>query len=133
MIQKEWPETIPREAKGNRRGTFDLVVLSPDLLATCDGIDVFLAGRLAAPIVIEIGLDYDGRHAAHDTAKLIDNKPHHGYVVHLVRDLPRDLATEAILLGIEDQTGIRTAYGRVAGNNKTFKLVTERRIRKVKH
>jgi hypothetical protein len=125
LIHKEWPETIPREIKGNRRGNFDLVVLSPCLLASCVGIDLFLDGRLPAPIVIEMGLDYDGTHLANDAKKLINSKPKHGYLVHLLRDIPLDPSTEQIILGIEAKTGIRTAYANVTGNHRTFKLVTE--------
>jgi len=128
LVHKEWPETIPRETKGNRRGNFDLVVLSPALLATCAGIDLFLEGRLPAPIVIEMGLDYDGTHLAQDADKLINSKPKYGYLVHLVRDVPLDPATRQIILGIEAKTGIRTAYGGIAGSHKTHKLVAENNI-----
>jgi hypothetical protein len=127
LIHKEWPETIPRESKGNRRGNFDLAVLSPVLLATCAGIDLFLEGRLPAPIVIEIGLDYDVKHLANDAKKLLNSKPKHCYLVHLVRDAPRDPATEQIILGIQAK-GIGTAYGRVAGNCKAFKLINQNTI-----
>jgi hypothetical protein len=46
--------------KGNRRGNFDVVVLSPRLVVSCPTLEDFQQGRLAAPFVIEMGLDYDG-------------------------------------------------------------------------
>jgi len=128
LVHKEWPETIPRPEKGNRRGNFDIAILSPSLLTTCPSIDVFLDGKLPAPIVIEIGLDYDGQHLANDAKKLINSKPKYGYLIHLVRDVPRDPMVEQIILGIESKVGIRTAYARVTNGRKEYKLVTETKI-----
>jgi hypothetical protein len=39
--------------------------------------------------VIEIGLDYDAEHLANDAKKLINSKPRHGYLIHLVREFAR--------------------------------------------
>jgi len=36
LVHKEWPETVKRE--GNRRGNFDLTVLSPRLLHGCPSV-----------------------------------------------------------------------------------------------
>jgi hypothetical protein len=56
LIHKEWPETRPgRDA--DRRGLFDLAVLAPSQLAQAS-IDQFRQGRIHAPIVVEVGLDY---------------------------------------------------------------------------
>ena len=129
LVHKEWPETTARE--GKRRGNFDLAVLPPHLLRTCQGIDIFLEGRLPAPIVIEIGLDYDVEHLANDAKKLINSKPKFGYLVHLVRNAPRDAMTEQIILGLEAKTGIRTAYARVSGSQKEYKLISEKKITEV--
>ena len=84
LIHKEWPESIAR--KGNRRGNFDLAVLSPQQLKGCTTTDAFRDGLLHVPIVIEMGLDYDAEHLAGDVIKLVNSKPKHGYLVHLVRE-----------------------------------------------
>jgi hypothetical protein len=69
LVHKEWPETFPRPEKNDRRGNFDIVVLSPKLLASCKTIEEFRQGRLPAPIVIEMGLDYEVHHLAKDARK----------------------------------------------------------------
>ena len=81
-IHKEWPETIPQE--NCRRGNFDLAILPPHALNSCS-IDDFRAGRIAAPIVIEMGLDYGAAHLAEDAEKLINSEVPHGYLVHFTR------------------------------------------------
>jgi hypothetical protein len=126
LVHKEWPETVARE--GNRRGNFDLGVLSPKLLHGCLSISAFREGRLHAPFVIEIGLDYDAEHLAGDAKKLINSKPKHGYLIHLVRERPREPAAEQIILGIEAKFGIKTAYGWRAGGQMAFKRVTDQTI-----
>jgi hypothetical protein len=126
LVHKEWPESVAREE--NRRGWFDLAVLSPKLLRGCPGIRVFLEGHLQAPIVIEMGLDYDTKHLAEDAEKLINSKPKHGYLIHLVRELPREPATERIILGIEEKCGIKTAYAWRAGGQTAWKHVNDRSI-----
>jgi hypothetical protein len=126
LVHKEWPESIGRD--GNRRGNFDLVVLSPKLLGGCSSIQSFTEGRLQAPIVIEMGLDYDAEHLAGDAKKLINSKPTHGYLIHLVRELPRESAAEQILLRIEAKFGIKTAYCWKAGGQTVFKRVNDKNI-----
>jgi hypothetical protein len=101
LVHKEWPETYARPEKGNRRGNFDVVVLSPRLLATCPTIEDFREGRLAPPFVIELGLDYGIRHIARDARKLINSRPYRGYLVHLTRGLPRDRDVEQIILNLQ--------------------------------
>lgn len=126
LVHKEWPESVGRG--GNRRGSFDLVVLSPKLLRGCPSIEAFINGHLLAPIVIEIGLDYDAEHLAGDAKKLINSKPKFGYLVHLVREQPREAAAEQILLGIDAKFGIKTAYGWRSGRETIFKRVNDQTI-----
>ncbi|PYS55571.1 MAG: hypothetical protein DMG13_03480 [Acidobacteria bacterium] len=38
-VHKEWPEVLPRPEKGNRRGNFDLSVLTPQRLKSCSFAD----------------------------------------------------------------------------------------------
>jgi hypothetical protein len=126
LVHKEWPETVARE--GNRRGNFDLAILSPKLLHGCPSIEAFRGGRLHAPIVIEMGLDYDAEHLAGDAKKLINSKPKHAYLLHLVRDIPREEAAEQIIVGIEAKFGIKTAYAWKAGSECAFKRVNDKAI-----
>jgi len=124
LIHKEWPETFVRPTKRNR-GNFDIVVMSPSLLAKCPEIQDFRQGRLAAPIVVEVGLDYDARHLAKDAHKLINSRPYQGYLVHLARSIARDPQVEQIVLNLEGRTGIRTGYALVQDRGAVYKLVTD--------
>ena len=128
LVHKEWPETFARPEKNNRRGNFDLVVLSPNLLATCQTIEEFREGRLQAPIVVEIGLDYDVHHLAKDARKLINSRPFRGYLVHLTREIARDPEVEQIIVNLEERTGIRTAYACIDGTRTVHKFVQKPRI-----
>lgn len=127
LVHKEWPETTARA--GNRRGNFDLAILSPSLVQGCISLDVFRQGRLPAPFVIEIGLDYDARHLAGDAAKLMNSRPKYGYLMHLVRETPRDRRVEQIIEHLEERAGIQTAYASVSRAETVLKLVNEKVIR----
>jgi hypothetical protein len=128
LVHKEWPETFARPEKNNRRGNFDIVVLSPKLLAGCQTIEEFREGRLPAPIVVEIGLDYNVHHLAKDARKLINSRPFRGYLVHLTRGVSRDPDVEQIILNLEDRTGIRTAYASVEATASVYKLISADKI-----
>src|SRR5437016_7962145 len=93
-IHKEWPETKPREAR--KRGNFDLAILAPEQLKTAR-LDEFLQGRLPAPIVIEIGLDYDAGHLAEDEEKLANSEVAYPYLVHFERERYPDPRVDRIL------------------------------------
>jgi hypothetical protein len=80
-------------------------------------IEDFREGRLAAPFVIEVGLDYDIHHLARDARKLINSRPHRGYLIHLTRSMPRDPDVEQIVLNLERETDIRTAYVCINGES----------------
>src|ERR1051325_5881343 len=128
LVHKERQETFARPEKNNRRGNFDVVVLSPKLLATCPTIEDYRQGRLSAPFVIEMGVDYDIHHLANDARKLINSRPHRGYLVHLTRGAPRDPDVEQIILNLERTTGIRTGYVCIGDGNSAYKLVTDAAI-----
>ena len=91
LVHKEWPVRHPRVVNGVNgvRGLFDLAVLAPQQLkyATVEG---FRAGRIAAPIVIEIGLDYGFEHLRLDHEKLEHNGVTAPYLVHLSRVAVKD-------------------------------------------
>ena len=65
LIHKEWPEARPRKkpdlTADRRRGSFDLVVLAPSQLRRT-ALEQFRVGRIDAPIVIELGLNYGRQH-----------------------------------------------------------------------
>ncbi|MGZ3391793.1 MAG: hypothetical protein ACXVCF_19665 [Isosphaeraceae bacterium] len=76
LIHKEWPETYGEELKNGtnkRRGSFDIAIVPPDQLRRAS-IDQFRLGRIAAPIVIELGLGYWDTHLLADHKKLEDSK-----------------------------------------------------------
>jgi len=128
LVHKEWPESIARQ-EGNRRGSFDLAVLSPNLLRGCPSIEAFRHGHLHAPIVIEMGLDYNARHLAEDALKLVNSRPKHAYLIHLVRESLREPDAEQIILEVEAKLGIKSAYAWTAGGRTAVKLVNDKSIR----
>jgi len=108
LIHKEWPETVPgREA--DRRGLFDLAVLAPSQLARAS-IDQFRQGRIHAPIVVEVGLDYGRAHLEQDLEKLRNSEVPYAYVVHFSR-LPAGGNVDDLLTAA--YPNIRTAYAHV--------------------
>jgi hypothetical protein len=128
-IHKEWPECLPRPDKGNRRGNFDLAVLSPDQLKACSFGD-FREGRLRPCIAIEIGLDYPLRdHLCPDAAKLKNSGVPHSYLIHLVRqDFSDDFdAVDRFVL----ECDIKTAYARLTSSRAFYKLVNDDQVRSI--
>lgn len=126
-IHKEWPETVLRPEKGNRRGNFDLAVLSPELLLTCD-TKQFAQGRLAAPIAIEMGLNYGIFHFYNHADKLLNSRVQHGYIVHLTRDVAYDPAIESAIHALTRYSSLKVAFAHVAWCNKFRKLIGESHI-----
>ena len=105
LIHKEWPETYGEELErgtSKRRGSFDIAIVTPDQLRQAS-IDQFRLGRIAAPIVIELGLGYWDEHLRADYKKLKDSKIQHGYLVHLSR-MPsaRRMPTEKLINSLHD-------------------------------
>ncbi len=87
LIQKEWPETIPRPNKDNRRGNFDLVILSPNTIFKNNMFpNHFLKGYIEPIFVFEIGLDYKLNHFAGDLEKVLNSKPKQSYLIHIERN-----------------------------------------------
>ncbi|MEX5635731.1 hypothetical protein [Parafrankia sp. FMc2] len=81
LVHKEWP--MPA-GDHDRRGLFDLALLTPDQLAAAS-LDQFRQGRIVPPIAIELGLDYGHAHLLQDLAGLVGSGVPYGYVVHLSR------------------------------------------------
>ncbi len=110
LVHKEWPETIPGVEGDDQgpRGLFDLAVLSPRQLASAT-LDQFRAGRVEAPIVIEVGLGYGLSHLQRDRDKLLHSRVHMPYVLHLSRLAMRDQdETESLLCHLSEP--VRAAY-----------------------
>lgn len=108
LIHKEWPETVP-DRDADRRGLFDLAVLAPSQLARAS-IEQFRQGRIHAPIVVEVGLDYGRAHLEQGLEKLRNSEVPYAYVVHFSR-LPAGGMVEDLLTGA--YPNIRTAYAHV--------------------
>jgi hypothetical protein len=111
LVHKEWPETLSRDGKP-KRGNFDFAILPPAMIGCCPGLEYYQAGRLPAPIVVEMGLDCSRNHLAGDAKKLINSNPLHGYLVHLVRGCGRDPSTEELIL---DSQKIQESKRRMVG------------------
>jgi hypothetical protein len=106
LIHKEWPETYGEKLEdgtSKRRGSFDIAIVTPGQLRQAS-IDQFRLGRIAAPIVIELGLGYWDKHLCADHKKLEDSKVQHGYLVHLSR-MPsaRRMRTEKLINGMQNK------------------------------
>jgi hypothetical protein len=125
-VHKEWPETVVRPEKGNRRGNFDIAILAPEVLANA-AIDEFATGRLRPTIAIEIGLNYNLGHLQDDAAKLVNSGLAHSYLIHLVRGDYSDnfTAVERFV----SESCIKTAYARAEFGRASFKLVNDSAIR----
>lgn len=82
LIHKEWPETVARPEKNNRRGNFDIAILNPEAIAKCSQED-FTKGLIVPDFVVEIGLNYDLNHLSQDDSKLVNSRCEDGYLIHL--------------------------------------------------
>lgn len=133
FIHKEWPEAKPRPEKNNRRGNFDIAILSPGQFDSCTPHD-FSQGLLAPPIAVEMGLNYDMKHLLGDADKMINSEIKFGYLIHLVRD--RDQVTRskasAFIKDLNRATPtIKIAFGQVCGKEKFIKLLNDTEIRRL--
>jgi len=82
LIHKEWPETIARPDKNDRRGNFDLAILNPVDIRKHTVTD-FTNGHISPAFVVELGLNYGLDHLTNDYTKLINSNCNQGYLVHL--------------------------------------------------
>lgn len=124
-IHKEWPEYLSRPERGNRRGNFDLVVLSPQAVAAAS-LNDFRSGEIRPCIAIEMGLDYGQSHLAGDIHKFRNSRIRDSYLVHLSRpDAPdSDGSAESLLLGCE----FKSVYVKHLGDRVRFKLLGDSAI-----
>jgi hypothetical protein len=133
-IHKEWPETKPRPSKGNRRGNFDLAILSPKTINS-DPIDIFhfRLGLIEPAVAIELGFDYGLAHLKGDIEKLENSKVKHGYLVHFARPEgePQDDVEDYVLDLIEKEKagGPKIAYVKININQSRFRKIGESEIK----
>jgi hypothetical protein len=133
-IHKEWPETKRRPSKGNRRGNFDLAILSPKTIES-DPIDIFhfKLGLIEPAVAIELGFDYGLAHLKGDIEKLENSKVKHGYLVHFARPEgeAQDEVEDCVLDLIEKEKagGPKVAYANININELRFRKIRESRIK----
>jgi hypothetical protein len=130
LIHKEWPETYGEKLKdgtSKRRGSFDIAIVTPAQLRRAS-IDQFRLGRIAAPIVIVLGLGYWDRHLLADYKKLKDSKIQHGYLVHLSR-MPsaRQMCTEKLISGMQG-VGVVYVHHDIDNGRVSYKALDGKRI-----
>jgi hypothetical protein len=137
LIHKEWPEARPRKkpdlTADRRRGSFDLVVLAPSQLQRT-ALEQFRVGRIDAPIVIELGLNYGRQHLSGDRQKLANSAVQHPYLVHLSR-MPssRQGATEDVIAGISERPKIAYVHHDLEGKEVSYRHLGSPDIMKGKH
>ncbi|HEU6439536.1 MAG TPA: hypothetical protein VFC12_03765 [Terriglobales bacterium] len=128
LVHKEWPETLAEVA--HHRGLFDLAILSPQQLVAASRKQ-FRQGRIDAPIVIEVGLDYGYKHLLQDHWKLLNSRVVAPYLIHLSRLHAREVLAETLICN--PKSPVRTAYvhhpsnGRRAVKNLNDSRVSTRR------
>ena len=121
-VHKEWPANVP--GSSTRRGNFDLAIVPPRAIAIAD-IRQFRAGRIDAPIAIEVGLDYDARHLQKDRDKLLRSRVSNSYLLHLTRvgrdhDRVMEIMNNPINNG---EISVKTAFARINGPRRWVKFV----------
>ena len=134
MIHKEWPEFIPRAEKENRLGNFDIAILSPNNYSGYN-LNKFINGRIEAPIVIEMGLDYGTIHLMEDFKKLINSRVYKGYLIHFIRKekVFEYKNLEKLLLEIEENNkNIRVGYVKHESSKLRYKLIGDNKINIIK-
>ncbi|MFF5081497.1 hypothetical protein ACFY36_30995 [Actinoplanes sp. NPDC000266] len=125
LIHKEWPETTRRGEK-NGRGNSDLAILSPNQLAEAT-LPEYRNGRVAAAIVIEMGLDYGFSHLDGDHKKLVNSEAGLGYLVDFRRSGRPDPGTRRLIL--DPEPPIRSAYVHHLSEGIAFKSVGDLELR----
>jgi hypothetical protein len=137
LIHKEWPEARPRKkpdlTADRRRGSFDLVVLAPSQLHRT-ALEQFRTGRIDAPIVIELGLNYGSQHLAADRQKLANSEVQHAYLVHLSR-MPssRQGATEDVIAEISERPQIAYVHHDLEAKEVSYRHLGSPDIMKEKY
>ena len=116
-----------------RRGSFDLVVLAPSQLRRT-ALEQFRAGRIDAPIVVELGLNYGGQHLAGDRQKLANSAAQHPYLVHLSR-MPssRRGAIEAVIAEISERPKIAYVHHDLEVKEVSYRHLASADITKERH
>ncbi len=129
LVHKEWPETIAEQGSNGmvKKGNFDIGILSPAQVSSAM-LKQFRAGRIDAPLAIEVGLDYGVKHLKQDAAKLLHREVPVPYLLHLSRikvTTQEQDTTERLLC--EPAAPLRTAYVHIdpATGARRFKLIED--------
>ena len=101
IVQKEWPETLARPEKADRRGSFDIAILAPTGEITRGH---FIGGYIRPAFAIEVCLNYGKNHLIGDFDKLRNSRIRCGYLAHFARPEgePQD-DVEAYIGQVEEQ------------------------------
>ncbi|MDR1362841.1 MAG: hypothetical protein LBJ35_02160 [Spirochaetaceae bacterium] len=120
LIHNEWPSSDPKY------GNYDFAIMTPELLQKdCPNADIFSRGKFNVPIVVELGLNpSDPDHLKNDNQKIIANKIHAGYLVHLIREKPENSVDEKIILDTRNPN-IKTAYALINNEKIRYKYVND--------
>ncbi len=133
LVHKEWPETRPDLSDGasGKRGAFDLALISPQGIAAAR-LDQFQQGRIAASIVVEVGLDYGLKHLENDGKKMLDSGVRAPYLLHLSR--VRDVnAAEIEAYASASPGNLRVAYvHHDPGGSTRYKHLYDAQVRQVR-
>lgn len=97
-------------------------------------LEQFRAGRIDAPIVVELGLNYGGQHLAGDRQKLANSAVQHPYLVHLSR-MPssRRGATEAVIAEISERPKIAYVHHDLEVKEVSYRHLASADITKERH
>ena len=79
--------------------SFDIAIVTPGQLRQAS-IDQFRLGRIAVPIVIELGLGYWDEHLRANHKRLKDSKIQHGYLSRMPSARRKD--TDNLINGMQD-------------------------------
>jgi hypothetical protein len=109
------------------------VVLAPRQLQRT-ALEQFRVGRIDAPIVIELGLNYGKQHLVDDRQKLANSVVQHPYLVHLSR-MPssRQSATEDVIAEISERPKIAYVHHDLEAKEVSYRHLGSLDITKEKH
>jgi hypothetical protein len=128
-VHKEWPEFRPRPEKRNRRGNFDICLLSPSCIERASRPE-FQGGHIEPFAAVELGLDYSFKHLTDDCRKLVNSEIENAYAIHLVReDVTDDF--DGVERFLAEASPVKTAYARVTGPVAIYKLTSMTSVREV--
>ena len=109
------------------------MVIAPSQLHRT-ALEQFRTGRIDAPIVIKLGLNYGSQHLAADRQKLANREVQHAYLVHLSR-MPssRQGATEDVISEISERPKIAYVHHDLEAKEVSYRHLGSPDIMKEKY